>query len=354
MKYIDEEFKLIITENDNIKPNTSLVAPSLYPPYIGNNDGGYPVFVKIPLYPYISVGDSITVDIEGLSSPSYTITQEDIDGEILIYIDRSNIPKDKILSGQNIKISYTVDDNDNYEDENLSMPASLMVITNSSANISNVKLFYDIQLTDSGSCLNRYTSLFGLKGSDIQDKNIKKSYFILSSNDKNFTYFDYYDYKQINSNLVFLVESTKIYNLAGLSLNAWIVLIIDINGEEIIESTPLSVIHAPPFISSGNTGGIGLAKERYTDTCPNKMYNEYLELCIFNDDNLIKIGDIFEITANKSCLQFPITAKIFSKYFVIPLLHLGENAESVSEMYTVSYKITQGNKTILGNKIKYT
>lgn len=353
MKYIDEEFKLN-TENYNIKPNVSLNSPSLYPPYIANNDSGYPVFVKIPQYPHITVGDSITVSIEGASSPSYTITQEDIDNEIIIYIDRSNIPKDKIVPGQNIKISYMVEDNDDYEDENLSTPAFLKVVNNSSVDIPKVKLFADARLTIKDDfILNRYTTLFGLNSSDIKDKNIKKSYLILSSIDRNFTYYDYYDYQQLDKHLVFLVESLKIYNLAGEDINAWIVLITDKNGEDIIESTPITIIKSPKSINIGSTGNIGIFYDNYTVDYQHTVRQRYIDLCLFKKDNIIKIGDVVELQCNSINLNIPITLKNFSKNMIIPLYLTDGDVDRIPGYFNVNYSILQGTNKIIGNSTSY-
>ena len=358
MKYIDEEFKFINTENYNIKPNTSLTAPSIYPPYMGKNDGDYPVFVKIPLYPHVAVGDSITVNIGGVSSPSYEILSEDINNEIIIYIDRKNIPADKILSGNDIQISYTVDNNDKYEEDNLSLPQYLKVIDSADEKLSSLKLYYDLLFTnDEDLNLNRYNSVIGIEKESIKDIKIKKSYLLLSSSGKEFTYFDYYEYEQLNINLMFLINSLKLYNTEEQQFNAWVVIISDKDGVDTIYSTDMTNIKIPNTIDIGWTA---IADSYYSQSY--KQYRStitrnYVELSLLNDDNMIKEGDILEININHSDTEYdfkiPFTNKNLSKNLVIPILNINDKNNFPDKSISLKYKIIKDKYKIIGNDIKY-
>lgn len=358
MKYIDEEFKSINTENYNIKPNNSLKAPNIYPPYIGKSDGDYPVFVKIPLYPHVAVGDSITVNIGGVSSPSYEILSDDINNEIIIYIDRKNIPADKILSGNDIQISYTVDNNDNYEEDNLSLPQYLKIIDSADKKLSSLKLYNDLVFTDDEKLnLNRYNSVIGIKKESIKDIKIKKSYLLLSSSDKEFTYFDYYEYEQLNINLIFLINTLKLYNTEEKQFNAWVVVISDKNGVDTIYSTDMTNIKIPNTIDIGCNA---IADSYYSQSY--KQYKStinrnYVEFSLINDDNMIKEGDILEININYSYDEYdfkiPFTNKNLLNNLVIPIININDDSYFPQRNIDIKYKILKEKYTIIGNDITY-
>lgn len=306
----------------NIKPNKDLTAPEIFPPYVGQGDETFPFFIKIPNYPHVKAGDTVSINIEGAATSGFIITDQDIKDEIIIYLDRENIPADKITAGENIEISYQVENNDNYEDDNLSLSSHISVIENSKTDLPKTRLFQDTRLPpDENITLSRYKSIIGINKEDLNDINIKEAYLLLFSREGNFYYCDSFNTDQGDVEAVFLIESLKIYKLAGEEISAWIVLLEENNGVKILHSTPLGKIIPPTSMEMNCTVHLPTTHEMLSAKDSVAMYDNFVHLYI-NGKELIKSNDVLYIDGPglKGVKKLVLTDKLINSELVIPII----------------------------------
>ncbi|PWL19574.1 hypothetical protein DKP76_03265 [Falsochrobactrum shanghaiense] len=342
---INREYSTI---NTNVKPNPDLVPPSIFPPYIAEAQDDFRVFVIIPPYPNMAAGDTINLNIAAGVTSAYEVTSSDVNDQIVVLLTSDSIPAESIKPGNKIPITYNVNNNDSYSDDNMSQNSIIRVADQYNNELNIVSIYENIfldELTDD--CLGKSRTVFASNNDSTIYKDISEAYLLITDTNNNYLYYDHFSTLEAYDNLIFLVDSMKLYRHAGEDVNVWIIAISQDSNSVAIHSTPVAKIKIPASLQ------ISPAKMSYAFSCNALNIVEGKLDIIVEHHEAMESGDIIRVGLfNKNMMKatlFPISDNIIGRDIVIPYTHLNKININYFNNTAFSVAIIKKNINLLTN-----